>query len=123
MASTITASPVKHPDQFFINGQWAAPSSASKIEVINCATEEVFLRVAEAQEAEVNRAVAAARAAFDRGPWPRMSHAERAGYLKAIARELGARAEDSAKIWTTESGVTCGTAQLYSGAGLGSIYE
>jgi acyl-CoA reductase-like NAD-dependent aldehyde dehydrogenase len=67
-AITATAS-VKQPDCFFINGEWAAPSSASKIDVINCATEELFLRVAEAQEADVNRAVAAAKAAFDRGPW------------------------------------------------------
>src|ERR1700722_1612344 len=80
--------PLKHPDRFFINGQWDAPSSASKIDVVNCVTEEVFLRVAEAQEADVNRAVAAARATFDRGPWPRMSHAERAKYLRAIAKEI-----------------------------------
>jgi aldehyde dehydrogenase (NAD+) len=119
---TATAS-VKQPDCFFINGEWAAPSSASKIDVINCATEELFLSVAEAQEADVNRAVAAAKAAFDRGPWPRMSHAERARYLKAMAREIALRGDDSATIWVSESGVTSGLAQMVSGSVLASIYE
>jgi aldehyde dehydrogenase (NAD+) len=115
--------PVKHPDRFFINGQWNAPSSASKIDVVNCATEEVFFRVAEAQEADVNSAVAAARAAFDRGPWPRMSHSERAGYLRAIAHELGRRGDDSARIWVSESGATYGVAKNMSGTGLAGIYD
>ena len=94
----------------------------SKINVINCATEELFLSVAEAQEADVNRAVAAARAAFDHGPWPLMSHAERAGYLKAspvnssFAARLG-------KDWVTESGVTSNLAQMVSGSILAGIYE
>lgn len=79
---------IKHPERLFINGQWDTPSSTSKFDVVNCATEDVFGRVAEAQEADVNRVVAAARAAFDRGPWPRMSHSERAGYLRAIAHEV-----------------------------------
>jgi aldehyde dehydrogenase (NAD+) len=121
-AITATAS-VKQPGCFFIDGEWAAPSSASKIDVINCATEELFLSVAEAQEADVNRAVAAAKAAFDRGPWPRMGHAERAGYLKAIAREIALRGDDSAKIWVSESGVTNSLAQMVSGSVLAGIYE
>jgi aldehyde dehydrogenase (NAD+) len=123
MPAAVPASPVKHPDRFFINGQWAAPSGASKIDVINCATEELFLRVAEAQEADVNRAVAAARAAFDWGSWPRMSHIERAGYLKAIARELSLRADDSARIWTSESGVMWPVARAYLGARLAGVYD
>lgn len=97
--------PIKHPDLFFIDGKWTKPSSASKIDVINSATEELFASVAEAQEADINRAVAAARKAFDHGPWPRMTHAERAVYLKAIADELDKRVEEGALIWTTESGL------------------
>jgi acyl-CoA reductase-like NAD-dependent aldehyde dehydrogenase len=117
-----SAAPIEHPDRFFIDGSWAAPSSATKIDVINSATEELFVRVAEAQQPDVDRAVAAARQAFDRGPWPRLKHAERAAYLRAIARELGARADDLAQIWTTESGVIHGIAKGGS-LGLGSIYE
>lgn len=72
--------PINYPDLFFIDGKWTKPSSASKITVLNSATEELFAEVAEAQEADINRAVAAARKAFDHAPWPRMPHAERAGY-------------------------------------------
>src|SRR5262249_49512464 len=77
----------------------------SKIDVINSGTEELFVSVAEAQAADIDRVVAAARNAFDRGPWPSMSHKERAGYLRAIAAEVDARSEEIARIWTTESGV------------------
>src|ERR1700729_506317 len=103
--------PIQHPDRFFIGGAWVAPSSDAVIEVVTPSTEEVFVRVAEAQAADVDRAVAAARDAFDRGPWPRMSHAERAGYLRAIAAELRARSEDVAQVWPRESGT------IYSIAG------
>lgn len=99
---------LKHADRFFINGEWAKPSSSSMIDVINSGTEELFLRVAEAQEADVNRAVAAARAAFDKGPWPRMSHAERGKYLRAIAQEIPKYVDEMATIWTVESGLLHG---------------
>jgi aldehyde dehydrogenase (NAD+) len=66
-----THAAVKHPDRFFINGRWDTPSSASKIDVVNCVTEEVFLRVAEAREADIDRAVAAARGVRS---WPVASH-------------------------------------------------
>ena len=80
--------PIQHPDCFFIDGKWAKPSSAAKINVLNSGTEEPFASVAEAQEADINRAVAAARNAFDHGPWPRTTHSERAVYLRAIGAEL-----------------------------------
>jgi acyl-CoA reductase-like NAD-dependent aldehyde dehydrogenase len=97
--------PIKHPDLFFIDGKWTKPSSDSKIDVINSATEELYASVAEAQEADINRAVAAARQAFDHGPWPRLSHTERAKYLRAIGAELDKVASHAADIWTTESGL------------------
>ena len=99
-----TTMPIAHPDKFFVGGEWIAPSSASTIDVINSGTEELFLTVAEAQEADVDRAVGAARQAFDRGPWPRLSHAERADYLRKLADAIEARAEATALTWTVESG-------------------
>jgi acyl-CoA reductase-like NAD-dependent aldehyde dehydrogenase len=113
---------LEHPDRFFINGEWAKPSSSSMIDVINSGTEEVFLRVAEAQEADVNRAVAAARAAFDKGPWPRMSHAERAKYLRAIAQEIPKYVDEMATIWTVESGLLHGMS-AYMSADLVNTYN
>ena len=62
---------VQHPRQFFIGGEWVEPSAASIFDVVDSTTEEVFLTIAEAQAPDIERAIAAARAAFDTGPWPR----------------------------------------------------
>ena len=114
--------PLSNPGKLFINGEWVEPSTDRKIEVIAPATEEIYVRVAAAQEADIKRAVAAAREAFDIGPWPRMSHAERAVYLSAIGEELAKRAGDVAAIWPNEMGITYTMAQAYAG-GMGGIYK
>jgi aldehyde dehydrogenase (NAD+) len=113
LASEITA-PIRHADRFFIGGEWVTPSSDATIDVIDSATEELYFRVAQAQAADISRAVGAARQAFDEGPWPRLSHAERAGYLRAIGAELQRRGEDIGQIWARESGVVYSIAQ-YAG--------
>jgi acyl-CoA reductase-like NAD-dependent aldehyde dehydrogenase len=110
------AAPLKSPHKLYINGEWTAPSTDVQIEVISPATEDVYLRVAAAQETDINRAVAAARAAFDTGPWPHLSHGERAGYLTAIATELRKRAGDVALIWPNEMGIIYSMAQTYAGS-------
>ncbi|MDB5713650.1 MAG: aldehyde dehydrogenase [Sphingomonadales bacterium] len=117
-----SAAPIEHPDQFFIGGQWVKPSSDSVFEVIAPATEELYLRVAEAQESDMNRAVASARDAFDNGPWPRMSHAERATYLRAMARGLDERAGDVAQTWPNEMGILHSVAQMFADS-MGGIYD
>lgn len=96
---------VQHPLQFFIGGNWVEPSTASTFDVIDSTTEEVFLTVAEAQETDVERAVGAARAAFDAGPWPRMSPAERGVWLNKIADGWEMRGEQLGDTWALESGV------------------
>ncbi|HKT15837.1 MAG TPA: aldehyde dehydrogenase family protein, partial [Allosphingosinicella sp.] len=70
-----------HGGQLFVGGDWVKPSSDALIDVVMPSTEEIFFRVAGADGTDINRAVAAARAAFDRGEWPRLSHAQRAAYL------------------------------------------
>jgi aldehyde dehydrogenase (NAD+) len=92
-------------DRLFIGGEWVTPSSAGTIDVVDPGTEQVFFQVAEAQAPDMARAVGAAKQAFDEGPWPRMSHAERAVYLQSFAKGLRDRAEDIAQIWPRESGV------------------
>jgi acyl-CoA reductase-like NAD-dependent aldehyde dehydrogenase len=104
LADEISA-PLRYVDRFFIGGEWVQPSSDAKIDVIDSGTERLFFSVAEAQEADISRAVAAARQAFDEGPWPRMSHARRAEYLRAIAAGLKEKTEDLGQIWPRESGV------------------
>lgn len=96
--------PVMNPDKFFIGGDWVSPSSDARIAVVTPSTEDIFMHVAEAQAADVDRAVAAAREAFDHGPWPRMSHAARAGYLREIGRQIAARPDVFAHLWSSEVG-------------------
>ncbi|UZW53691.1 aldehyde dehydrogenase [Sphingobium sp. JS3065] len=122
MSELATKAPVNHPDRFFIGGEWTAPSSSEKLDVIDSDSEEVFLSVAKAQAADIERAIASARRAFDNGPWPRMSHAERAEWLRRIAAEISMRASDIARISTVESGILHRHAQG-SAAALGSAYE
>jgi betaine-aldehyde dehydrogenase len=114
--------PVKSPDRFYIGGEWVTPSSADLIDVIQPATEDVWVRIAAARTADVHRAVAAARQAFDRGPWPRMTHAQRAEYLRAIAAGLRERAEDLSYIWSSEMGILHVDA-VARGARIPGIYE
>ena len=97
--------PLRHTDRFFIGGEWVRPSSGAMIDVIDSGTEELYFRVAEAQAADMARAVEAARLAFDEGPWPRLTHAQRAEYLRAIGAGLRGRAGDLGQIWPRESGI------------------
>jgi acyl-CoA reductase-like NAD-dependent aldehyde dehydrogenase len=82
----------------------------------------VFFSVAEAQAGDMAQAVAAARQAFDHGPWPGLSHAERAGYLRAIGAGLQKRGDALGQIWPRESGVLHKIA-AYAGVGAGRTFE
>jgi len=91
-------------ERLYIGGDWVKPSSDATIDVISPHTEEAVGRVPEARAADIDRAVAAARAAFDTGPWPRMTPAERADVMAALNAKLQARAGDLATTITTEMG-------------------
>lgn len=117
-----TRVPLQHPGKLFINNEWRESSSGETIDVISPSRETLYMRVAAATEQDVNRAVEAARVAFDQGPWPKLSHAERAEYLRALGAKLKERAADIALIWPNEMGVTHSLAQLYSGAAEG-VYK
>lgn len=111
MPLTMPAVPLHKHDRFFIGGDWVKPSSGSTIAVYDSITEQRYFSVPEAQAADMELAIHAARTALDRGPWQRMTHRERAAYLYAIADALEARAADYAQIWPRESGVVHGVAQ------------
>lgn len=114
--------PLRHTDRFFINGQWVKPSSDTAIHVFDSSTEELYFRVPEAQAADMDSAIAAAKHAFDRGPWPRMTHAERAGYLRSIAAQLEARTADYGQMWPRESGTLFSMAK-YSAIGDAGVFK
>ncbi|HUV10959.1 MAG TPA: aldehyde dehydrogenase [Acidimicrobiia bacterium] len=119
-------------DQLFIGGEWVKPEGTGVIEVISPHTEEVIGSVPDASPADIDKAVAAARRAFDDGPWPRMTPEERAEGLKRLSGALQSRAQDiadlissqngSPKSWSVMGQVFSATMVLDTYAGLASGY-
>src|SRR4051812_46770141 len=99
-------------DALLIGGQWAAPSSDRRIEVRSPATLEVVGSVPEALEADVDSAVAAARHAFDHGPWPQTPPDERAKVLAKFAELVEGRLDEVSGIITSEMGAPTATVQM-----------
>ncbi len=87
----------------FINGEFVAPASRKYFDTINPATEEKLSRVAEANEADVDKAVGAAREAY-RKTWSKMKPAERGKYIFRIARIIQERAREFAAIESLDGG-------------------
>jgi len=95
---------VKSYDKLFIGGKWVTPQGTGRIEVINPTTEQVIASVPDGTEADLDLAVAAAREAFDHGPWPKMAPAERGAVLKKVADLIAAEMSEMAELITTEMG-------------------
>ncbi|MBB5986876.1 aromatic aldehyde dehydrogenase DesV [Sphingobium lignivorans] len=94
--------------QLFIDGEWRASSGSNELTVVTPHNEETVLTYIEPTIADVDIAVAAARKAFDQGPWPRMSPAERGTYLKKVSDLLMARMPELAEAWTGQVGAVIG---------------
>lgn len=91
-------------DKLFIGGKWVAPSTTQRIDVVSPYSEQLVASVPKAGRADADRAVGAARDAFDAGPWPRLSVAERIDTLTALARDMRDREDELAELVTTEMG-------------------
>lgn len=113
---------VSNPRAFFIGGRWVEPSAQTTFDVVDSATEEVFLTVAEAQAPDIDSAVAAAREAFDTGPWPRMSPVERGAWLARLADAWETRSEALADTWALESGVLR-SLSLHAAKGVAEVFR
>ncbi len=103
---------MRQHDRFYIGGQWVAPAGAGTIEVISPHTEQVVGRVPDGTPADMDRAVAAAREAFDNGPWPRLAPAERAAVVGKLADLYAARMGEFAELITEEMGSPITFSQL-----------
>ena len=90
--------------QMYLDGAWVDAAGGQTYEVLNPTTEERVAVVPRAAAEDVERAVAAARAAFDHGPWRRTTAAERAAYLHAMAARIRERAEELALLETRTMG-------------------
>ena len=98
MSLTSIRDAIRHPDKLFIGGNWVDSSTDDMIEVKDSATEETFLAVAAAGQDDVDKAVAAARRAFDTTNWSLQSPHERAVWVRKIAdawEKRGAAAAES----------------------------
>jgi aldehyde dehydrogenase (NAD+) len=108
MAGTTTTTAqlpeVLAPGRLFIGGEWVEAVDGKTFTVMNPARGEPLTEVAAAGQGDLDRAVAAARRAFDEGPWREMSPRERARVLWSIARKLEERKSDFARIETLDNG-------------------
>ena len=104
-------------DTTYIGGQWVTPVSTNKIEILSPATGEPVGSVIAAGERDVDRAVVAARAAFDDPDgWSTWEPADRAGVLAEFARQYDLAAEDIVRTVCRENGMPISQAALLEGA-------
>lgn len=91
-------------DKLYIGGKWVDPAGTGSIDVISPHSEEIIARVPEASTEDIDRAVTAAREAFDRGPWPRMSPSERADTMAKLSQLIQGRSEEFASTISQQNG-------------------
>jgi phenylacetaldehyde dehydrogenase len=92
------------PRKLFINGQWAAAASGKTFETPNPATGKTLASVAEGDSEDINRAVRAARTAFDDGPWGRLTPSERGRIIWRIGDLILEHAEELAQLESLDNG-------------------
>ncbi len=88
----------------WIDGEWSAASDGGTRELVDPGTGRAIGRVAEGTAADADRAVKAARAAFESGPWPELHAQDRAKLLFALADAIDANAEELAPLETLNAG-------------------
>jgi phenylacetaldehyde dehydrogenase len=90
--------------QMFINGKWVDAASGKTFPTYNPATGEVLANVAEGDKEDINRAVAAARAAFDSGPWSKMTPSKRGRMMWKLADLIEKHGEEFAQLESLDNG-------------------
>jgi len=90
--------------QILINGKWVDAASGRTFPTYNPATGEVLARIAEGDKEDIDRAVASARAAFEQGPWRRLTASERGRLIWKLADLVEENLEEFAKLETLDNG-------------------
>jgi len=114
---------LRHPDRLFIGGAWVEPHSGRQIEIVSPDTEQVVARVAEADEVDMDLAVAAARKAFDEGPWQWMAPAERVAAMTRFVEVLRRREPELAAVWSLQMGGLATTAPYLAARGTQNLQD
>jgi aldehyde dehydrogenase (NAD+) len=104
-------------DQLYIGGRWQQPSTGQRLSVISPHTEQPIGETPEAAPEDVDKAVTAARTAFDDGPWPRLSVGERMEKIEKLAALYMAETDAIADLITAEMGSPKSFSRLGQGAG------
>ena len=91
-------------DMQFINGEYISSASGKKIDVIDPSNGRVYHQVSAGNAEDIDKAVKAARAAFDDGPWPKMSGRERAAILRKMGDIINERVNELAKLEVQNNG-------------------
>jgi aldehyde dehydrogenase (NAD+) len=95
---------VTHEQSAYVNGQWVQ-GSGGRVELVDPATETPFAEALDGSAADVELAVAAARHAFDHGPWPRRGMADRVSVLATVLDLIAAEREELAGTQTRQMGL------------------
>ena len=95
---------VAKPRQMLINGKWVNAASGKTFPTYNPATGEVLAHVAEGDKEDINRAVDAARAAFDKGPWRKLAPSERGRLIWKLADLIEKHFEEFAQLECLDKG-------------------
>ena len=90
--------------QIFIDGAYVAPTGGKTFDAVDPSNNSVFHQVPRGGAEDIDKAVKAARRAFDEGPWPRMSGAERAACLRRMGDLIAARTDALALIEVQDNG-------------------
>jgi phenylacetaldehyde dehydrogenase len=98
--------------KMFINGKWVDAASGKTFPTYNPATGEVLANVAEGDREDIDRAVKAARAAFDSGPWSKMTPSERGRLIWKLADLIEKNAEEFAQLESLDNGKPAAIARL-----------
>ena len=101
------------PHGHYINGAWTDAAGADRFAVVDPTSADVLAEVARGRDADIDRAVTAARAAFDSGPWPGMKTTGRERVLLRLADLLHAAAEEFAELEALESGRSLANTRLF----------
>ena len=95
---------VTKPRKMLINGKWVDAASGKTFPTYNPATGEVLANIAEGDKEDINRAVKAARAAFDSGPWSKISPAERGKMMWKLGDLIDKHREEFAQLESLDNG-------------------
>ena len=103
---------VSRPRKMFIDGKWVAAASGKTFPTYNPATGEVLAQIAEGDREDIDRAVKAARKAFDSGPWPDMTASERGRLIWKLGDLIEEHLEEFAQLESLDNGKPLSVARV-----------